>query len=236
MKRYDQHIRYSKDIIIRGEPTMYLISTWGEVINKFTGKRIKPFYASRGYEYVKLSVNKKKSSYIVHRLVAAAFLDNPNDLPTVNHKVGGIYKTHNTPSNLEYCSYADNNQHAYDTGLKTNYGVNSHFNKYPEELIRDICSDLEDGIDMHTLDSKYDVPFHLVSDLYYRFKWKKVTTTYNFPNNFILNMSTKVMTDKREAILKCIYDGMSNADIIDTLDLSNFKYCESTLEYFRNFK
>ena len=53
-----------------------------------------------------------KKSYLVHRLVADAFLPNPDDLATVNHRDG--VKTNNLHSNLEWLSYSANHKHAYD--------------------------------------------------------------------------------------------------------------------------
>lgn len=51
----------------------------------------------------------------VHDLVANAFLNKPNNQYVVNHIDGN--KLHNCVSNLEWVSYAQNNQHAYDNGL-----------------------------------------------------------------------------------------------------------------------
>lgn len=67
-----------------------------------------------------LIVNLRKDGYnkifLVHRLVAESFIDNPNNLPTINHKDGN--KENNCVENLEWCSYSDNNKHALDTMLR----------------------------------------------------------------------------------------------------------------------
>lgn len=77
-----------------------------------------------GYLIVGLySHNKSKNAY-VHRLVAKAFIPNPQQLPTVNHKNGD--KTNNTVSNLEWASYSANNYHAYKHGLTHSNKNNSH--------------------------------------------------------------------------------------------------------------
>jgi hypothetical protein len=68
-----------------------------------------------GYELVTLHVKGKALTRKVHRLVAEAFLENPDKLETVNH-IDGI-KTNNEVSNLEWMSVGDNHRHAFKTGL-----------------------------------------------------------------------------------------------------------------------
>lgn len=58
---------------------------------------------------VKLTINGKKKDYLVHRLVALTFLDNPFNLPQVNHKDKN--KLNNSVSNLEWISIKDNMIH-----------------------------------------------------------------------------------------------------------------------------
>ena len=70
-----------------------------------------------GYRHVTLMKNNKQYCKKIHRLVAEAFLDNPNNYPQVNHKNG--IKTDNYVSNLEWCNQSHNMQHALSIGLKT---------------------------------------------------------------------------------------------------------------------
>lgn len=64
-----------------------------------------------------LSKDRNSNAEFVHRLVAEAFIPNPDNLPTVNHKDGN--KHNNVVENLEWASFSENNQHAYDNNLKT---------------------------------------------------------------------------------------------------------------------
>lgn len=61
----------------------------------------------------------KEKTLLVHRLVAMAFIPNPDNLATINHKDGN--RDNNIVSNLEWMSLADNIRHGFETGL---YGTN----------------------------------------------------------------------------------------------------------------
>lgn len=77
-------------------------------------KELKP-WTSMGYHAVQLCNGNKKRKTFVHILVAETFLEKPEWAECVNHKDG--IKTNNNVSNLEWCTYSENNQHAYDNGL-----------------------------------------------------------------------------------------------------------------------
>lgn len=76
---------------------------------------------SDGYLVVNLHKDHKSSVNSVHVLVANAFIPNPYNKPTVNHKDGN--KHNNSVSNLEWASYSENNSHAVDNGLRHPRGV-----------------------------------------------------------------------------------------------------------------
>ena len=93
----------------------YEVSDTGLVRNIKTQMVLKPSTTVYGYEQVGLYNFPAYSLCRVNRLVASAFIANPNNLPYVNHIDGN--KRNNKASNLEWCTAKDNTQHAYDTGL-----------------------------------------------------------------------------------------------------------------------
>lgn len=76
---------------------------------------IKTHLNANGYPSVRLIVEKNISRFMVHRLVAICFIDNPNNLSCINHLDGD--KLNFNLNNLEWCTHAQNMAHAYDTGL-----------------------------------------------------------------------------------------------------------------------
>lgn len=98
-----------KDIV--GYENLYQISTYGNVKSLKYGKEriLKPAKTWDGYLQVDLYNQGNKKTHLIHRLVAMAFIENPQNLPQVNHKDED--KTNNRVSNLEFCTAAYNNNY-----------------------------------------------------------------------------------------------------------------------------
>ena len=90
----------------------YSVSNLGKVRNDSTGKILKQCVGTRGYLLVGLCLNGKQTMKLAHRLVAEAFIENPQSKRTVNHK--NEIKTDNRAENLEWMTARENS--LYGTG------------------------------------------------------------------------------------------------------------------------
>lgn len=100
---------------IKGYEGLYQVSNLGNVKSLGNGnsnnskERILKPGNSNGYKRVVLSKNKEKKMYCVHRLVAQAFIHNPNNYPMINHKDEN--PLNNCVENLEWCTCKYNNNY-----------------------------------------------------------------------------------------------------------------------------
>ena len=102
----EKYVRY-----IDGLENLYTIDIFGNVFSIRSSKKIKTFIAENGYKRVSITLKGKEKKYPIARLVAKAFIPNPNNYPFINHKNGN--KLDNSIYNLEWCTASMNSKHAY---------------------------------------------------------------------------------------------------------------------------
>lgn len=100
---------------VKGYEGLYEVSNFGRVKSLRKEKILKLGRDKKGYLIVGLCKNGKQRTFKAHRLVTEHFLNNPYNLPYVNHKDGN--KTNNNVSNLEWCTQKENIQHAIANDL-----------------------------------------------------------------------------------------------------------------------
>ena len=135
------------------------------------GKIIKPGL-SVGYENITLYLDGKRKHKKVHRLIAETFIPNPENKKCVNHKDGN--KLNNNVSNLEWCTYAENNRHAHETGLTTNYGESHPQSKLKAEDIPNILHMSNTGMSHKKIGDELGVSAITIFDVIHGNTWKHI--------------------------------------------------------------
>lgn len=146
---------------------IYEVSNLGSVKSIYNNGRILKGYNCNGYRAVSMWKNKKGTIKYIHHIVLESFLHERIDGFIVNHKDG--IKFNNRLDNLEYSTYSDNNQHAYNIGLKT--GVNRKFSR---EQILEIIS-LHPRYSFKSIADMYGVGFGTITQIFYGQTYRKFT-------------------------------------------------------------
>lgn len=127
----------------------YQISNLGNIINKKTKKKRKYIINKCGYYQLKLNNNGEYKMFLVHRLVALAFISNPNNFKEVNHI--DCNKLNNNVNNLEWCDRSFNVKHAYNNNLCENQ--KKHLNNLHKQKEKKVIQKTLDGIKIKVWDS-----------------------------------------------------------------------------------
>lgn len=113
-----------------------------------------------GYMYLDLCKDGKIKKFTVHRLVALAYLPNPENKPQVNHINGD--KTDNRLVNLEWCTRSENQKHSINIGLRTTKGVKNSQCKLNEKEVIYIKNSDEKG---KILAKKFNISHSTICDI-----------------------------------------------------------------------
>lgn len=141
--KMNQEIEIWKDV--RGYEGVYQVSNLGKIrsidrlcvdVNgknrRMKGREILQAINTVGYKKVTLSANGESVNFLVHRIVAEAFIENSQNKRTVNHIDGN--KHNNNALNLEWMSHSENERHAMNIGIKV------HKNSKPRRLNHEILA------------------------------------------------------------------------------------------------
>jgi len=133
----------------------YSINEEGQVRNDTTGQIKKPTAnKANGYLYVDLYEGNKRTKRPIHRLVAEAFVPNPDNLPCIDHADGN--RQNNAISNLRWASFSQNNSRFETIGVRSQAVKVTH---YKEERNR------RGGGHIKWLDADLELRFNKISDV-----------------------------------------------------------------------
>lgn len=214
----------------------YAASKCGKIIRVSTGKYMSLFYGHdnsklgrRGVEYkvFRTCVNNKTGFEFVHKAVARAWLENddPINKVQVNHKDGN--KLNNQVENLEWCTRAQNQQHAHLTGLK-GQGEELYNSKLSDCQVHEICKLLCDGIRVKELAEIYGVSKDIIRKIKAGDTYFHIRQLYEIPHTYRTDFSYETVCWVCENIVRGIADHQiaknSSNPNLTTIDVKRIRY------------
>ena len=180
-------VRY-KQIIIDGMKCQYIVSSIGEVYSmhynhkRNTVRKLKQRTKKDGYKEVAILVNGKMKRFMVHRLVALAFIPNPRkEADQVNH-INGV-KSDNYVENLEWVTGSENIKHAFDHGLcHGTPGEERGLSKFTNAQIEEACSLLEQNLPYKIISERTGVSRGILYCILKGRAWKSISKKYDLSN------------------------------------------------------
>lgn len=216
------------------KPNMYAISECGDIYSFTLNRLLKPYEDKDGYLKIGLmTIDNKSKNIFIHRLVGWEFVKNPNNFPVIDHLDGN--KKNNYWMNLEWVTVKINTNRAEDMGLRKVRGEDNGYNKYSEELVRNICEKLELGygvFDIYTMitgnerisKNKDDKNlYHFIDKLRNRTVWNHVNIEYKYTKESTKRKSKKPTIKIEDAlyseelvrkICSMLQEGLSMANIL----------------------
>lgn len=190
-----------KNIVLGGKETRYSVRSDGTVFSnnyRNSGKRHKLalHIDTHGYVGVHLAVDGKSYIWLVHQLVAEAFIPNKHKKkkPEVNHKDGN--KKNNKISNLEWCSRKYNIKHSVDHNLIVYKSCEKHHNaKIKNKDVHIVCGLLQDDFSIKEISKQTGISYDTVSGILYKKEWVDVSDEYDFSKRS--NHHSKKITEEQ---------------------------------------
>jgi hypothetical protein len=174
-----KHYQVSNEGRVRSLPHKIIKSNG--VPKSIRGGILKPRPNNSGYLLVPLfrykdgGTGRYRQQKLVHRLVAEAFIPNPDGKPTVNHRDEKGDKTDNRVENLEWATHKEQEEHAKRTGLRKKKPPTSGLAILTEEQVLEIRKAYESKKESMTkLGKKYGVSRKCISKVVNRLSWKNI--------------------------------------------------------------
>lgn len=150
----------------------YLVSDEGEIFSLRSKKTLKARVMKNGYLCIHLYNKEGRKSFLIHRLVASAFIENKLNKPCVNHK--DFDRANNKESNLEWSTYKENIQYSINVGRINVSGENNPLAKLNPSKVKNIREMLSCGVDPKKIAEDFGVTRECIILVKKRKTWKHI--------------------------------------------------------------
>lgn len=207
----------TKHIYINSCLTKYKVSRAGNVYRiKSNGKlsELKHDIDKDGYHKVTIYLNGKGYHKFVHRLVAEAYIPNPDNKSQVNHINGN--KNDNYDYNLEWNTCKENIIHAHLTGLTTVKRGDKHPEAvYTNDQIEHVCKLFEENqLSMKEISKITGVTYTVIKQIRNKIIWKSVSKNFNI-DNYSVSKRQKYTNKEIRGVCEMLEQGLSKNEISD---------------------
>jgi len=156
----------------------YCVDKSGKVYSLKSNRFLKPQQQRTGYYTVSLRNDTEVKTVSLHRVVALAFIENPEGKPQVNHINGD--KSDNSVCNLEWMTPKENVQHAYDTGLAR--GTRNPDRFLSDDVAHGVCILIQDSWRNKDIAESFGIPQQIVADIRWGKSYQEISCEYDFGN------------------------------------------------------
>lgn len=157
------------------------------------GRELKQQLDINGYKTVSIQYeNRQWKNCLAHRQIALTFIDNVYSKPCVHHKDHN--KQNNCIDNLEWVTYSENTQYAYDAeAINVNKGEDVHNSKLKNEDVHAICKLLEKGLRNIEIAKEFNIPNTLIKSIRAGRTWTHISEKYTIPKDSHILCDSTVM-------------------------------------------
>lgn len=192
----------------------YAACRTGRIFSLRSGKYLAGVDSPNGYRLVSLSQGGVKKQFLVHRIIAQAFLPNPDNKRTVNHLDGD--KKNNKLENLAWATDSEQAIHAIESGLRKKF-IND-YRTYSDELIHRLCQMIVENFRTKEIVDLLDVPGHLVANVRKKTQYTDISCEYDFSK--ILPCQKRISVSKIISVCELLQQGATPDEIKDKTGVS----------------